>query len=242
MTIGYIHVSCKSTCDCILQWLDAPLYVTAFRPFLEEFDPASKIIASFYQLCVLQLSLILPSPGSANIPTMQASMVSWFSTREALAASRITTSLSTSFENISIMLLSTVSLLKVRVPILSPQRNIHSSHLFYCCHPLCGSTLLWQPGRAYGHCHWQHCWHGNWYSSYEKHRKIIDPIPVLASLNWVHHHHFYYYAKRNGVYTEVHNGSQHLLEVALVIGVVNKVSSLTKEGVHLMAEWMSDRG
>ena len=118
MTTSYIHVSCKSTCDCILQWLAAPLYVTTFRPFLEESNPASKIIASFYQLCVLQLTLILSSPRSANIPTMQASMVSWFSTREALAASRITTSLSTSFENIPILLLSTACLLKVRVPVL----------------------------------------------------------------------------------------------------------------------------
>ncbi|CAA6659640.1 unnamed protein product [Spirodela intermedia] len=57
--------------------------------------------------------------------TMEASMASWFSVREAWAASSITVSFSDDDDNgvTSIMVLSTVSLLRVRVPVLSLQRT-----------------------------------------------------------------------------------------------------------------------
>ncbi|CAA7400719.1 unnamed protein product [Spirodela intermedia] len=55
--------------------------------------------------------------------TMEASMASWFSSREALAARRTAASRSRSLGKTSIMALSTVSLLRVRVPVLSLQRT-----------------------------------------------------------------------------------------------------------------------
>lgn len=55
--------------------------------------------------------------------TIEASMASWFSTLEALAANKRRASASRFLGNTSINDLSTVSLLSVRVPVLSLQRT-----------------------------------------------------------------------------------------------------------------------
>uniref|UniRef100_I1QGT4 Uncharacterized protein n=1 Tax=Oryza glaberrima TaxID=4538 RepID=I1QGT4_ORYGL len=61
------------------------------------------------------------SLGSSSMPTMAVSMASWFSTRDALAARRITSSLATPWTNTSMRPLSTLSLFSVSVPVLSLQ-------------------------------------------------------------------------------------------------------------------------
>jgi len=57
------------------------------------------------------------------MPTIAASMASWFSVLEALAARRITYSFSTPLANTSIKFLSTLNLFRVRVPVLSLHRT-----------------------------------------------------------------------------------------------------------------------
>uniref|UniRef100_A0A452Z3U5 Uncharacterized protein n=1 Tax=Aegilops tauschii subsp. strangulata TaxID=200361 RepID=A0A452Z3U5_AEGTS len=63
----------------------------------------------------------LASFGSASMPTMAASMASWFSTLDAMAAKSKTSSLATPTANTSMRLRSTLSLLRVSVPVLSLQ-------------------------------------------------------------------------------------------------------------------------
>uniref|UniRef100_A0A0A9DAM2 Mha2 n=1 Tax=Arundo donax TaxID=35708 RepID=A0A0A9DAM2_ARUDO len=90
----------------------------------------------------------LASLGSASIPTMAASMASWFSVLEALAAHSNTWSLSTPFANTSTRFLSTLSLLRVSVPVLSLQSTsmpaISSmAVILLVMAPCCDS--LWEP-------------------------------------------------------------------------------------------------
>ncbi|WVZ14202.1 hypothetical protein V8G54_011768 [Vigna mungo] len=79
---------------------------------------------------------------------MQVSIASWFSTLEALAPSKITVSLSASLEKTSIKDLSTVSLLSVRVPVLSLHRTsipaISSMAVILLVIAPC-SESLWEP-------------------------------------------------------------------------------------------------
>uniref|UniRef100_A0A0A9DBR7 Uncharacterized protein n=1 Tax=Arundo donax TaxID=35708 RepID=A0A0A9DBR7_ARUDO len=65
----------------------------------------------------------LASLGSASMPTMAASMASWFSTLDALAARRRTSLASMPLAKISMSPLSTLSLLRVSVPVLSLHRT-----------------------------------------------------------------------------------------------------------------------
>nr|GMD74280.1 Similarity to tr [Ipomoea batatas] len=80
-------------------------------------------------------------------------------------------------------------------------------------HSLGDGALLGQLVGSNSHCDRQNSGHGNRDATDQEHEQIVNSIPVLPVLNWVHHNNLGYHAHSNGAYTEVPNGSEDFLEV-----------------------------
>uniref|UniRef100_J3L015 Uncharacterized protein n=1 Tax=Oryza brachyantha TaxID=4533 RepID=J3L015_ORYBR len=108
----------------------------------------------------------------------------------------------------------------------------HGGHLLDRRHALGDSALLGQAVRPDRHGDRQHGGHRDGDAADEEDEQVVDTIAVEAVLDGVHDDHLDDHPDGNGGDAEVADGAEHLLEVADLVGAVDEVRRLPKEGVH----------
>nr|GMD81971.1 hypothetical protein MIMGU_mgv1a017372mg [Ipomoea batatas] len=132
-------------------------------------------------------SPVIPTIKHPNHGSINSILI--FNPREALAAKRRTWSFSTPFANTSTKFLSTLSLLRVKVPVLSLHSHIHACHFFKWQSFLLGDgALLEQLVGSNSHCDRQNSGHGNRDATDQEHEQIVNSIPVLPVLKLAMEH------------------------------------------------------